>query len=100
VKGLFVSHLDFRFTEYLTENAPKTTTPLVVTPAKATHKRGSRDAFEVLARDARFRGRDEKSPITCANFCNEKLPQPDHDSVRTKRQVPVGAWIPAHGFAA
>ena len=28
VKGLFVSDLDFHFTEYLTENAPKTTTHL------------------------------------------------------------------------
>ena len=34
VKGLFVSDLDFHFTEYLTENAPKTTTHLVVTPRK------------------------------------------------------------------
>ena len=34
MKGLFVSDLDFHFTEYLTENAPKTTTHLS-SPAKA-----------------------------------------------------------------
>ena len=34
VKGLFVSDLDFHFTEYLTENAPKTTTHLSSPPRK------------------------------------------------------------------
>ena len=34
-------------------------------------KRGARKTFEVLALDARFRGYDEKSPITYANFCKE-----------------------------
>jgi hypothetical protein len=34
-------------------------------------KRGSRHAFEVLVLNAHFRGNDEKSRITYANFCKE-----------------------------
>ena len=41
------------------------------TVSSPPRKRGSSGAFEALALDARFRGHDEKPPVTYANCCKE-----------------------------